>query len=302
MKTWAMRGALHLLKPSEAGAYLSLMETTAFWLKPSWQRVSGVDPRQIDDLTEKVAGILDGGVALTRDQLVNEVIADKRFVGMEDRLRSGWGQVLKPLAWRGVLCHGPVQGNKVTFAHPACQHPDWKARPEPDDAAPVVIGAYLGAYGPATPETFDRWLSLNATSRPRLRGWFADMRSTLTEVDVEGRKALMLTEHVEDLVSTDPWTGIRLLGGFDQYLLGPGTKDDVLLPAEHRSAVSRTSGWISPIVVLDGKVAGVWEVSGNEVLVSPFPDTGPLPMKELDQEAAHVARASGAPQLSVRVL
>jgi hypothetical protein len=89
MKTWAMRGALHLLKPSEAGAYLSLMETTAFWLKPSWQRVSGVDPRQIDDLTEKVAGILDGGVALTRDQLVNEVIADKRFVGMEDRLRSG---------------------------------------------------------------------------------------------------------------------------------------------------------------------------------------------------------------------
>jgi hypothetical protein len=301
MKTWAMRGTLHLLKPSEAGAYLSLMETTAFWLKPSWQRVSGVNPRQIDDLTEKVAGILDGGVALTRDQLVNEIIADKRFVGMEDRLRSGWGQVLKPLAWRGVLCHGPAQGNKVTFAHPARQYPDWRERPEPDDAAPVVIEAYLGAYGPATAEVFDRWLSLNASSKPRLRGWFADMRDKLTEVDVEGRKAWMLTEHVEELIGMDPCVGVRLLGGFDQYLLGPGTKDDVLLPKEHRSAVSRTSGWISPIVVLNGRIAGVWEVSGHEVLVSPFPDAAPLPMMELDQEAAHVARASGLHQMSVRV-
>jgi hypothetical protein len=239
---------------------------------------------------------------LTRDQLVKEVIADKRFVGMEDRLRSGWGQVLKPLAWRGVLCHGPVQGNKVTFASPARRYPDWRERPEPDDAAPVVIGAYLGAYGPATAEVFDRWLSRNASSKPRLRGWFADMRSTLTEVDVEGRKGWMLTEHVEELVGMDPCVGVRLLGGFDQYVLGPGTNDDVLLPKEHRSAVSRTSGWISPIVVLNGRIAGVWEMSDHEVLVSPFPDAAPLPMRELDQEAAHVARASGLRRMSVRVL
>ena len=100
----------------------------------------------------------------------------------------------------------------------------------------------------------------------------------------------------------DPCVGVRLLGGFDQYILGPGTKDDVLLPQEHRSAVSRTSGWISPIVVLNGRIAGVWEVSDHEVLVSPFPDADPLPKKGLDQEAAHVARASGLRRMSVRVL
>jgi hypothetical protein len=300
MKTWAMRGTLHLLTPSEAGAYLSVMETTGFWLKPSWQRVSGVTPRQIDELTEKVAGILDG-VALTRDQLVARVVADKRFAGMEDRLRSGWGQVLKPLAWRGVLCHGPNQGNKITFTLPASQFPNWEKMPDPDEAALLVIEAYLGAYGPASPEVFDRWLSLNSTSKPRLRRWFGDLGDKLTEVDVEGRRALMLTEHADELADIAACIGVRLLGGFDQYILGPGTKDEVLLPTKYRAAVSRTSGWISPIVVVNGRVVGVWEILDHEVVVSPFPDGDRLPRKELEREAAHVARARGLSGLTVRV-
>jgi hypothetical protein len=300
MKTWAMRGTLHLLRPNDAGAYLSLVETTRFWLKPSWQRVSGVTPRQIDELTEKVAILLDGAV-LTRDQLVAQVIADTRFAGLEDRLRSGWGQVLKPLAWRGVLCHGPNQGSKVTFTLPASRFPNWGRMPEPDEAAPAVIEAYLGAYGPATPEAFDRWLTLGSTSKPRLRTWFGDMGDKLTEVDIEGRRALMLTEHVEELADIPPHRGVRMLSGFDQYILGPGTNDEMLLPKRHRAAVSRTSGWISPIVLVDGRVAGVWDILDHEVVISPFPDSGPLPLSDLEEEAAHVARASGLEQLAVRV-
>lgn len=300
MKTWAMRGTLHLLRPSEAGAYLSLMASLGTWLKPSWQRASGVTPRQIDELTEKVVGILDGAV-LTRDQLVTQIVADKRFKGMEEVLRSGWGSVLKPLAWRGVLCHGPNQGNKITFVLPASQFANWEKMPEPDEAAPVVIEAYLGAYGPATPEVFGRWLSLIGMSKPKLRRWFGDMGDKLTEVDVEGRHALMLTEHVEELADIAAYEGARLLGGFDQYILGPGTKDDMLLPAEHRAAVSRASGWISPIVVVDGRVVGVWDILDQEMVVSPFPDIGRLPLKEVEKEAAHVARASGLSRLSVRI-
>jgi hypothetical protein len=300
MKTWAMRGTLHLLKPDDAGAYLSLMESTGFWRKPSWQRASGVTPHQIDELTEKVAGVLDGAV-LTRDQLVTRIVADKRFASMEERLRSGWGQVLKPLAWRGVLCHGPNQGNKITFALPASQYRNWGKTPDPEQAAPIVIAAYLGAYGPATPEVFDRWLSLNTTSRPRLRQWFADLGDTLTQVDVEGRKALMLTEHVDELADIDACSSTRLLGGFDQYLLGTGTNDEALLPKEHRPAVSRTSGWISPIVVVNGRVVGVWNIAGHELVVSAFPNSGRLPRKDLEKEAAHVARASGSGTLKLRV-
>jgi hypothetical protein len=300
MKTWAMRGTLHLMRPEDAGAFLSLMADTGVWRKPSWQRVCGITPQQLDALADEVAGVLDGAV-LTRDQLVTRLVADRRFAGMEERLRSGWGQVLKPLAWRGVLCHGPNEGNRVTFTHPASRYPGWVKPPEPDDAAPTAIAAYLGAYGPAGPETFDRWLSLNSTSRPKLRRWFADLGDTLTEVDVEGRTGFVLSAHADELAGTDPCTGVRLLGGFDQYVLGPGTGDEVLLPKEHRSAVSRQSGWISPIVVRDGRIVGVWSRDGDELVVSPFAGAARLPREELEREAAHVARASGWSTPAVRI-
>jgi hypothetical protein len=156
------------------------------------------------------------------------------------------------VAWRPVPRPEPGQQDHVQASGESVPElGDWGKTPEPEEAAPTVIAAYLGAYGLATPEVFDRWLSLNSTSRPRLRQWFADLGDTLTEVDVEGPKALMLTEHVEELADIEACKGTRLLSGFDQYLLGPGTNDEALLPKEHRSAVSRTSRW-TPIVVVNG--------------------------------------------------
>ena len=36
VKTWAMRGTLHLLPPQEAGAFLSLIASGRSWERPSW--------------------------------------------------------------------------------------------------------------------------------------------------------------------------------------------------------------------------------------------------------------------------
>jgi hypothetical protein len=42
IKTWGMRGALHLLTPKDAGALLSLMAAGRAWERPSWQRYFGM--------------------------------------------------------------------------------------------------------------------------------------------------------------------------------------------------------------------------------------------------------------------
>ncbi|MCW2859475.1 MAG: uncharacterized protein JWP48_1183 [Actinoallomurus sp.] len=73
------------------------------------------------------------------------------------------------------------------------------------DAGSTVLRAFLGAYGPATPELFDKvWLSRGNTRRTLLRSWFAAMADEPAEVDVEGERRLMLAEHVEELVATGP--------------------------------------------------------------------------------------------------
>jgi len=300
VKTWAMRGTLHLLRSSEAACFLSLIASARTWERPSWQRTFGATPKEVEALVEVVSELLDDTV-LTRDELVTEIVAKKEFAKMEEQLRSGWGALLKPLAWQGALCHGPSQGNKVTFTRPNTLIPEWKGLPDSAEAAPVVIAAYLGAYGPSTPEVFDAWLSRSVLKRTTVRGWFAAMGNQLTKVDVEGEDAYILSEHADDLARAKASTSVRLLGAFDQYVLGPGTKDPQILPTEHRAKVSKAAGWISPIVVVGGRITGVWELSDDQVSVSFFPGAPKAPSKDLEAEVAHVGRASGRDRLTLRL-
>ncbi|MGK8522506.1 DNA glycosylase AlkZ-like family protein [Nocardia asteroides] len=174
MKTWAMRGTLHALPPRLAAACLALIASARTWEKPSWQRTFGASPAEVAALAEAVTEVLDAAV-LTREELVEALVSAPGFHRLGAELRSGWGALLKPLAWQGALCHGPARGTKVTFTSPAHLVRDWPGLPEADDAAPAAILGYLGAHGPATPETFDAWLTRNSLRKTTVRRWFADL-------------------------------------------------------------------------------------------------------------------------------
>ncbi|MFB7874310.1 winged helix DNA-binding domain-containing protein [Nocardia sp. NPDC056064] len=299
VKTWAMRGTLHAMTPEHAAAALALIGSARTWEKPSWQKTFGATPEQVTALVQVVTDILADQV-LTRDELVDAVLAEPGFAHLGEQLRSGWGAVLKPLAWQGALCHGPARGTKITFTAPAHQIPGWTGVPDPDTAAPTLITAYLGAYGPAKPETFDAWLSRNNLRKTVVRRWFADLGDTLTEVDIDGTTGWILTEHADELATATLDGAIHLLGPFDQYVLGPGTGDTTMLPAEHRAEVSRAAGWISPLVLVDGRIAGTWEQADGEIVVSTF-DSQTLPKRALAAAVDRLAAASGTPGLTARL-
>jgi hypothetical protein len=117
IKTWAMRGALHLLTPEEGGAFLSVIAAGRSWERPAWSRYFGMTPARIELLRSAVRSALDHRV-LTRDELVDAVTAQRGLEDVGEALRSGWGTLLKPLAWQGDLCYGPSQGTRVTFTRP----------------------------------------------------------------------------------------------------------------------------------------------------------------------------------------
>jgi hypothetical protein len=186
------------------------------------------------------------------------------------------------------LCHTTSDGNRVSFARPDQWLPDWTGVPDPEEAARVVIPAYLRAYGPATPERFDAWLTRGNTKKASLRTWFAALEDRLATVEVEGQPAFLLAEDLDDLGGTSPTQTVRLLPGFDQYVLGPGTKAEEIIAPARRAEVSRTAGWISSVVVAEGRVAGTWEVDSGKVRVRLFEDAGTTPGPALDAEVARV--------------
>ncbi|MBA9004362.1 winged helix DNA-binding domain-containing protein [Thermomonospora cellulosilytica] len=260
VKTWAMRGTLHLLPADEAPAYLALCATVRNWEKASWQKNFGPTPAELEAIAEAATDALAGGACLTREELTAEIVERTSSEHLAEALGSGWGALLKPLAFWGVLCFGPSQGTKVTFCAPARHIPGWADPPPIEDAARTVIRAYFGAHGPATVDAFDAWLMRKTHSRKDLRTWFAAAADDLVQVDIEGTPAYAPADHLDELTETAPATGtVRLLGGFDQYVLGAGTNAAYLIPPDHRSEVSRTAGWISPVVLHEGRVAGTWE-------------------------------------------
>lgn len=288
VKTWAMRGALHLLTPEEGGAFLSLMAAGRSWERPAWTRYFGMTPQRIERLRAAVREVLDGRV-LTREQLVSEVTNRRGLADVGEALRSSWGTVFKPLAWQGDLCFGPGRGNRTTFMLPEAASARWAGLPDPEEAAPIVVAAYLGAHGPASLDAFGRWMAGGWFGKRRLRSMLDGLGDRLAEVEVEGERLYVMADHLDALTSARPTKAVRLLGGFDQWVLGPGTADGHVTPPARRGAVSRQSGWISPVVMVGGVVAGTWEIDRDDLCVSWFAEAGRVPRSAIAEQAERIA-------------
>ena len=294
LRVWAMRGTLHLLDPAEAPAFLALLAATRTWEKPAWQRAF-LPAGRLAALTDVAAVALDGRV-LTREQLTVEVVQRTGDADLAEALGSGWGAVLKPLAWQGLLCHGPTDGGRVSFTRPDTWLPGW-AMPEADEAARVAIPAYLAAYGPADPATFDAWLSRGAIRKATLRRWFADLADELSLVNVEGQSLYARAGDVDSMSAARPADVVRLLPAFDQYVLGPGTGDPHTVPPRRRGQVSRAAGWISPTVVTGAGVVGTWRTVDDRLEDDLFTDGPPVHCGLLEAEADRLGRLLLVPLL-----
>jgi hypothetical protein len=288
IKTWAMRGTLHLLTPEDAGAFLSLLASGRSWERPSWERYFGMTATHWDSLRLAVREALDGA-PLTREELIAAIVARRGLGHIGEALRSGWGTLLKPLAWQGDLCFGPSRGTRVTFMRPEAASARWAGVPDPDEAAPIVIAAYFGAYGPATIQNFRSFLSRGRIHVRQLRAWFGAVSDRLAAVDVEGHRAYVLAKDVDELALARPTAAVRLLPGFDQYVMGLGTEDEHVVPKARRRTVSRQSGWIAPIVVSGGRVTGTWDLDGDRVRVGWFKEAGRPPRSRIQAEVERLA-------------
>ena len=139
---------------------------------------------------DAVRDALDGRT-LTREELIAAVTVVPGLEHIADGLRSGWGTLLKPIAWQGDLCFGPQAGNRVTFMRPDQASRRWAGIPDPDVAGPQSPSPPTSrAYGPATAAGFRNWLSRGLVPAKRVEGWFADLGDRLTPIDGRRRAGL----------------------------------------------------------------------------------------------------------------
>lgn len=264
VRTYAFRGATHLVVPEDGGAYLALRRAGRMWERTSWREYYRLEPSDWPDLRAVVRDALADG-PLTCAELGDAVAAHGRFAHLRPSFGDGTDTLLKPLTWFGDMSFAPSAGGRTTFQR-LDTNPRWVDWPDLDAAGRHAILAYVGTYGPATPDHVHYWLGQGlGAGRARLNRWLGELRDdALAQVDVEGDAALVLREHVDDLAGTRPSQAVRLLPAFDQWVLGPGTADPRVVPPAHRGVVSRGAA----VVTVGGVVAGTWSVVGEEVRVT----------------------------------
>ena len=248
VKTWCMRGTLHLLPARDLGVWTAALSRRSQWRRESWLKYFGVTLEEMDALIASIGSALDG-TGKTREELAALAPDHQR-----EELLRGWGTLLKPVAYQGSLVFGPNRGRNVTFVHPQRWVGSFET-PDGDEALREIYLRYVRAYGPATHEDFARWWGGEAAPARRLRESLGDQ---LEPVEAEGRQAWVLAGDAELLRSLDPPKSVHLLPNFDLYTLHYRPRDAFLPPGTY-DRVYRTAGWISPVVLYDGAVAGVWE-------------------------------------------
>ena len=149
-----------------------------------------------------------------------------------------------------------------------------------------AVEGYFRTYGPATPDHVHYWLGAGlGAGRKRIQSWIAGFGNRLAPVDIEGESAYVLREDVEELAATPPTTSVRLLPGYDQWVLGPGTADAHVVPAARRTLVSRQAN----LVIAGGVVSGTWSLTDDEVRVAWFAEAAPPNQEALAAEVLRLA-------------
>jgi hypothetical protein len=294
VKLWAMRGTLHVLRASDLGLWLAGFGT----YEQGWP-LYGLRNPVLLELADLVGKALHGEV-LTRAELGAAVGRLSGSARKGEVIQGSWGGSLKPASFLGRLCFAPGEGQLVRFTHPAT----WlHARPEPIDANEAlakIAGRYLSVYGPATPVELAGWWGVNRKQASRMLAALGDVA---TEVSVDGRPYWMLADHVAELASTPPPANVvRLLPGFDQWVVcasrrdGSGSRPGPGMPALdpiHRKRIYRLQGWVSPVLLVNGRMEGVWRHQRRgrqlDVEVDPFRRLPPWTRRPIEAEAERLA-------------
>jgi Winged helix DNA-binding domain len=297
VRAWAMRGTLHLFAAEDVPTIAAALQGKERWRRPAWLRWFGVTEPQMEELIETIGEVLDDGRPRTRAELGEEV-GDRLGSKQGELLRGSWGSTLKVASDRHYLVQSAEDDAGVRFVRASRWIRAWRQE-DPTEALAKLVERYLAVYGPATLKELLRWWGVSESSA--MKPIIASLGDALTEVDVDGVRAWVRTADIDVIESMKPPSNdVHLLGGFDPMTVGAGLREQLIPPA-HLKRVSRTAGWISPVVLVDGAVAGVWDSRNGKDSLAITIDLFESPRRLRGAIADAAQRVAGAQGLAASV-
>ncbi len=288
VKSHFMRQTLHVIPSADFSLFVSAMKPS---LLKQVHRIAGkfgVTVDEFDALNSQIVELLRDG-PLTQQDLRKRVVprASKRMKAWMSRV---WSILRTPIA-EGLICYGPARGTEITYVRTTQWLPHNPKVMDPVEARKSLLLRYLAAYGPATSRDFAKWSGIGM---PEIKEAWGSIEENLAEVTVDGESVWLPRKSMKQLERANLRESVvRLLPAFDPFLLAHAAKDH-LVERTHYKRVYRNQGWISPVILIDGRVAGIWSHARKggklSVEVTPFEKFPKKVRARIEEEAASLAR------------
>jgi hypothetical protein len=266
VRTWLMRGTLHLVPAVDVRWMLSLLGPRIVAGDARRRAQLGLDEDTCGTALAALPQILADESPLSRAELVVRLARRKVAI---DASGQAPAHLVAYAAPHGVICRGPDldrdEPGYVLLDSWAAAGPVLDAA----EAAAELARRYVTGYGPATAADFAAWSGLPAGAA---RQAFAALGDGLTPL---GENLFVVSGAVPPPAGGPP--AVRLLGAYDTYLLGYQGREHALDPA-HAKRIQAGGGVIHPAVLVDGRVVDRWRLdrsrAGRTVHIERF---GPAP-------------------------
>jgi hypothetical protein len=284
VRTWPMRGTLHLVKADDVRWLLELLAPRVIERDAARiERDYGLDAAMLKRCRRVVSHALRDGKPMRRDMLYTVLdaagIASSQMRGVH---------ITGRLAMEGLICGGPRDGRQPTFVLVDAWAPHARSKPRDASLAELAL-RYFTSRGPATAQDLAWWSGLtvkDAQAAITLAG------SGLVQETIDG-KAYWHAPSTLPKGSGASAASLHLLPPFDEYLVGYRDRS-AALDIEHNRTVIAINGLFNASIVVDGRIAGLWKrnvgKSAVELALQPF---RPLPKSRLPALRA-VAKRYGA--------
>ncbi|NJN17652.1 MAG: winged helix DNA-binding domain-containing protein [Oscillochloris sp.] len=246
VRTWLMRGTIHLAPPADVRWMLDLFAPKIVRQSRPRLRQLELDGPTLVAAEKVIVTALAGGRQATRSDLFAALAA----AGIAPTGQRGY-HILVQLAYAKRICFGPHNEKQPTFALLDEWIPNAPA-PGRDEAIATLALRYFRSHGPAGIADFVWWSGLTVSDTKAALAAIADQLESTT-ID----KQTYYFAPQPPISFAEPQ--VFLLPAFDEFLIAYRDRSAVLDPAYAALIVPGGNGVFKPMVVLDGRISGTWQ-------------------------------------------
>ncbi len=273
LRTWLMRGTLHLVAAEDIHWMLGLVAPKLIAGSTRRYGELELDADTLRRSSDILAGALQDGGLLDRKEL---------FALLEQAGISTQGQrgvhMLQRASLDGLICQGAAVRNVPTFMALGAAPPHVAAMTR-EAALAELARRYFTSRGPATMQDFAAW---SALAMADVRAGMEAVKAEFVEETLDGQ-----TYWRPDATPLTHECAPYLLPGFDEYLLGYRDRSAVLDAQYAQQVCPGGNGVFQPTIVIEGRVVGTWKrvFKKGAAQLTPLPFT-PFSAAQLEAFAA----------------